>query len=80
MISDLLDVTDIFDALTMQRPYKKAWTIESAVKFINSESGKHFDPSLVKLFNKFLPDIIKIKDTYKDDYTKPALLNEYVSL
>ncbi|RLA24769.1 MAG: hypothetical protein DRQ62_04465 [Gammaproteobacteria bacterium] len=76
----IVAIADVFDALTMQRPYKKAWTIESAVKFINSESGKHFDPSLVELFNEFLPEIIKIKDSYKDDYTKSALLNEYVSL
>jgi len=76
----IVAIVDVFDALTMQRPYKKAWTIESAVELINMESGKHFDPSLVELFNEFLPEIIKIKDTYKDDHTNTTLLNEYVTL
>jgi len=76
----IVAIVDVFDALTMQRPYKKAWAIESAVELINMESGKHFDPPLVELFNEFLPEIIKIKDTYKDDHTYTTLLNEYIAL
>jgi len=76
----IVAIVDVFDALTMERPYKKAWSIESAVELINEGSGKHFDPSLVELFNEFLPDIIQIKDTYKDDFTNADLLNEYVTL
>ncbi|MDF1583132.1 MAG: HD domain-containing protein [Methyloprofundus sp.] len=76
----IVAIVDVFDALTMERPYKKAWSIENALALINAESGKHFDPSLVELFNEFLPEIIKIKDTYKDDYASATLLNEYVSI
>lgn len=75
----IVAIVDVFDALTMERPYKKAWSIESAVAFINSESGKHFDPSLVELFNDFLPDIIKIKDAYKDDHAHATLLDQYLT-
>ncbi len=59
-------ICDVFDALTSQRPYKKAWTVDDAQKLINENSGLHFDPSLVELFNKVLPDILKIKDVYSD--------------
>jgi len=41
---------DVYDALTSERPYRAAWTKERALAQIRSESGTHFDPSLVDLF------------------------------
>ena len=43
-------VADVFDALTHERPYKEAWTVEAAVAFIESERGGHFDPAVVDAF------------------------------
>jgi len=43
-------VADVFDALTSKRPYKQAWTFQEALTFIQSESGKHFDPACVRAF------------------------------
>lgn len=60
-------VCDVFDALTSARPYKEAWPIEKAVNLINSESGKHFDPRLVELFNEILPDVLAIREQYADE-------------
>lgn len=62
----IVAIADVFDALTSVRPYKKAWTVEDAIKLIEQESGKHFDPELVPLFVKILPEIIKIKDQFSD--------------
>ena len=59
-------VADVFDALTMDRPYKKAWPIEDAVKLINEQSGIHFDPQLVDAFNRVLDKFIAIKEEYSD--------------
>jgi putative two-component system response regulator len=59
-------VADVFDALTMDRPYKKAWSIEAAVELINEQSGKHFDPQLVDAFNKILNKFIAIKKEHTD--------------
>lgn len=59
-------IADVFDALTMDRPYKKAWTVEDAVDLINSESGKHFDPSIVEVFNQVLDQFLEIKVKYAD--------------
>ena len=43
-------VADVFDALTHDRPYKKAWSVEDAIGEIRSQSGSHFDPSVVDAF------------------------------
>jgi len=46
----ILAVVDVFDALTHERPYKSAWTIEDAVAEITRSSGTHFDPQIVEAF------------------------------
>lgn len=43
-------VVDVWDALTSDRPYRKAWTREQALAYIQEQSGKHFDPQVVKAF------------------------------
>lgn len=50
----LVTVADVFDALTHERPYKKAWPIEDAVAEIARQSGGQFDPHIVDVF-KTLP-------------------------
>ena len=74
----IVAIVDVFDALTMQRPYKKAWSVESAVALINEESGKHFDPSIVAIFNQSLDKIIDIKNAYLDDPSASQLLSDYL--
>ena len=46
----LFAVVDVFDALTSIRPYKAALTLKAALKIIEEESGKHFDPVIVEVF------------------------------
>ena len=62
----IVAIADVFDALTTERPYKNAWTVEDAVKLINDGSGQHFDPNLVPIFHEVLPDILKIKEQYAE--------------
>ena len=45
-------VADVYDALTSDRPYRKAWSEEQALEHIRAQSGKHFDPQLVEIFLK----------------------------
>jgi len=59
-------IADVFDALTTERPYKKAWTIEDALNLIKNEAGEHFDPELVEKFLQVTPDILKLKDKYAE--------------
>ena len=59
-------LADVFDALTSVRPYKKAWTIEAAVGYIEENSGKHFDPELVAVFPRELPGIVAIRERFAE--------------
>jgi HD-GYP domain-containing protein (c-di-GMP phosphodiesterase class II) len=43
-------VVDNWDALTTDRPYRKAWPREKAIGYIQEESGKKFDPNIVDVF------------------------------
>ena len=62
----IVAVADVFDALTSERPYKRAWSVEEAVAYIVSERGKHLDPHLVDLFLEVLPETKKIMAMYRD--------------
>jgi HD-GYP domain-containing protein (c-di-GMP phosphodiesterase class II) len=46
----LFSMIDVFDALTSDRPYRRAWPKEKAIDYIREQKGKHFDPSLVEVF------------------------------
>jgi HD-GYP domain-containing protein (c-di-GMP phosphodiesterase class II) len=41
---------DVYDALTSDRPYRKAWSVEKAYQHIQAGAGTHFDPEVVKIF------------------------------
>ena len=43
-------IVDVWDALRSDRPYRKAWTDDEAVTYIKEQSGRHFDPMVVKAF------------------------------
>ncbi len=43
-------VSDVFDALTSDRPYRGAWPREKAVEYIRERAGKEFDPRVVEAF------------------------------
>jgi putative two-component system response regulator len=46
----LVAIADVFDALTHDRPYKKAWTVQQAVQEICSHAGTQFDPQVIEVF------------------------------
>ncbi|MCC6297933.1 MAG: HD domain-containing protein [Anaerolineales bacterium] len=50
----LFAVIDVFDALTSARPYRNAWSQEDAIRYIESQSGKHFDPRVVLEFTNLM--------------------------
>lgn len=71
LLARICAVADVFDALTSSRPYKKAWTVEDAYNWVISESGKHFDPAVVAAFDAAMPDILRIRELYRDDIIDP---------
>lgn len=60
-------VCDVFDALTSERPYKKAWTVEDAMAELHAGAGKHFDPDLIAMFERILPEILEVRSQYQED-------------
>ena len=60
-------IADVFDALTSERPYKKAWPVEDAMTRIESEAGKSLDPELVPLFLELRPQVESIMRTFADE-------------
>jgi putative two-component system response regulator len=58
----IVALADVFDALSMKRPYKDAWPIAQVVESIQACSGSHFDPKLVAIFLTILPQLIEIQN------------------
>jgi hemerythrin-like metal-binding protein len=71
LLARICSVADVFDALTSTRPYKKAWTVTEASDWIISESGKHFDPAIVEAFKTAMPEILRVRELYRDEIIDP---------
>lgn len=53
----LFAIVDVFDALTSRRPYKEAFSLESAIQILAEERGSHFDPDLLDVFDHIAPEL-----------------------
>jgi putative two-component system response regulator len=54
-------LADVFDALTMKRPYKEAWPMDRVVATVREGSGTHFEPAMIAAFEAVLPQMIAMK-------------------
>ena len=66
MVSRIVTVCDVFDALTSDRPYKKAWSVENTVAEMEKQSGKLFDPNVLGVFMTLLPEMVSITQKFSD--------------
>ena len=57
----IVALADVLDALLSKRPYKDAWTPESAFEYIDGESGRHFDPRVVQAFDRCRDRLLAVK-------------------
>jgi putative two-component system response regulator len=69
LVGWIVALSDVFDALTSERPYKKAWDVGQALKYISTRRGKHFDPVLVNIFQAELPQFLAIRRQYPEPGT-----------
>ncbi len=60
-------ISDIFDALTTARPYKKAWPMSEAIAEIVRCRGNHLDPQVVDVFLSVLPGVTEIQQQFADE-------------
>jgi HD-GYP domain-containing protein (c-di-GMP phosphodiesterase class II)/Flp pilus assembly protein TadD len=49
LVGRIVAVADVYDALTTERPYKKAWTHEESITELEAQSGKMFDPKIIEV-------------------------------
>lgn len=63
--SRIIAVADVFDALTTDRPYRKAWSFSKAYDFILTNSAQLFDPEVVKVFKKYYIEKLSRKSLVK---------------
>ena len=61
----IVALADVFDALSMQRPYKQPWAIEKIMEYVQDGAGAHFDPALVQVFFKILPELLAIQQCWE---------------
>jgi putative two-component system response regulator len=54
-------VADVFDALTSDRPYKKAFSNEDAFRILYEDAGSHFDPYLIEIVKRHEEDFKNIR-------------------
>ena len=62
----IVAVADVFDALTMKRPYKDPWPLDRAIAAIQEGSGKHFEPRVVDAFMGAVPELLKAKERFSE--------------
>ncbi len=65
-------VADVFDALTSDRPYRRAFSLEETMRIMRDERGKHFDPRLIDLFFENVDQLLEIRDRH----TQPFVTQE----
>lgn len=63
----IVAIADVFDALVSVRPYKRALPLVEALDYMSTQAGRHFDPELMRAFDKALPEILRIKEIYADE-------------
>ncbi len=69
-------IADVFDALTSDRPYKRAFSFEKSTEILIEETGNHFDPDIIKIFLEIArPLYEKISGNEDDEYLN-SLLDE----
>ncbi len=68
-------VADVFDAITTKRPYKEAFSNETACDILREMMGEHLDPVLVGIFFDNLDKIVSIQEQFRDEEEEksPAL-------
>ncbi len=62
----IVAVADVFDALVSERPYKNAWSTQAALDYMESNSGKHFDPDVFSAFKAQIDSVAKIQGILPD--------------
>lgn len=58
-VARIFAIADVFDALCSRRPYKEPLPLDQALEAVRAESGRHFDPHLVQVFDQLAPEVYR---------------------
>ncbi|MFN3660952.1 MAG: HD-GYP domain-containing protein, partial [Brevinematales bacterium] len=61
-------VADVFDSLSSDRCYKKAWPRDKVVRYMKENSGSQFEPRLVEYLLSEEDEVRQIQHTYFDNF------------
>jgi len=59
LMSRIIMIADAFVAMTSERPYRAALTIDEALAIIDENRGRQFDPGLITLFNTVVSEELR---------------------
>lgn len=62
----IVAVADVFDALSMKRPYKDAWPVDHILEVMAQGAGRHFDPGMFQRFSEALPKVLEVKQHWDE--------------
>ncbi len=63
----LVAIADVYDALIHRRVWRTAFSEEEAISIMVQEKGKHFDPRILDVFLRILPEIRRIREANNDN-------------
>jgi len=72
LVGRVVAVADVFDALTHDRPYKDAWSVEQAIDEIRRTAGSHFDPRVAAAFLKLHEDALVAQESSSSQQRAPG--------
>jgi HD-GYP domain-containing protein (c-di-GMP phosphodiesterase class II) len=73
-------VADVFDALTSERQYKKAFSLERTMAMMEAERGRHFDPAVLERFKPIagkLHELLAGKESAELQEDLQTIINTY---
>jgi putative two-component system response regulator len=70
LASRILSVADVFDAITSDRPYQKAASVDFALGYLQQNAGTQFEAECVEAFLAGLSDIVEARNKFQDAKAK----------
>jgi putative two-component system response regulator len=67
LVGRIAAVADVFDALTTNRVYRKAFSLGEALEIMREGKGQHFDPGILDLFLSSMDRVLGIKEKHGDN-------------
>ncbi|MFA7405369.1 MAG: HD domain-containing phosphohydrolase [Pelobacteraceae bacterium] len=76
----IVSIVDVFDALSSERPYKKAFTLDKAISIMEEGRGVFFDPDLLDLFMSNAESFVEIREQLMDAPEEEVLVGDINNL